>query len=160
MYIPEADLIMTRIQEPKRRSPYSAPPGRTSVMLEIPCQRGDSTWTMADNKLLNLVLDDLLKLGLDLRTHATECFSTFAEHAYPRMEIGYKNSVEPLYGLINRFDNLKTAGRQGLFKYIFMDTAMLMGRQWARQTLGAGADSPAEETGDEPVLLEIQSVIA
>jgi protoporphyrinogen oxidase len=160
VYVPEKDLIMTRIQEPKRRSPFSAPPGRTSVMLEIPCQRGDETWTMPDTKLLDLVLNHLLKLGLDLRPHATECFSTFAEHAYPRMEIGYKNSVEPLHELIDRFDNLKTSGRQGLFKYIFMDTAMLMGRRWARQTLGEDADLPSDETCDEPALLEVQSVIA
>lgn len=160
MYIPEADLIMTRIQEPKRRSPFSAPPGRTSVMLEIPCQRGDTTWTMPDAELLDLALGHLLKLGLDLRPHVTGCFSTFAEHAYPRMEAGYKNIVEPLHKLVNRFDNLKTAGRQGLFKYIFMDIAMLTGRQWARQALGAGVDPAADETGDEPALLEIQSVIA
>lgn len=129
-------------------------------MLEIPCQYGDATWTMPDAKLLDLVLDHLLKLRLDLRPYATECFSTFAEHAYPRMEIGYKNSVEPLHELIDRFDNLKTSGRQGLFKYIFMDTAMLMGRRWARQTFGAEADLPTDETCDETALLEVQSVIA
>ncbi len=160
MYIPEADMIMTRIQEPKRRSPFSAPPGRTSVMLEIPCQRGDATWTMPGSSLLNLALGHLLKLGFDLRPHVTGCFSTFAEYAYPRMEIRYKNSVQPLRELVNRFDNLKTAGRQGLFKYIFMDTAMLAGRQWARQALGADFSAPADETGDEQALLEIQSVVA
>ncbi|VAX19378.1 hypothetical protein MNBD_NITROSPINAE04-643 [hydrothermal vent metagenome] len=160
MYVPEADMIMTRIQEPKRRSPFSAPPGQTSVMLEIPCQAGDATWTMPDGSLLDLALGHLLKLGFNLRPHVTGCFSTFAQSAYPRMEIRYKSSVQPLREMVNRFDNLKTAGRQGLFKYIFMDTAMLTGRRWARQILGADFSASADETDDEQALLETQSVVA
>jgi len=160
MYVPEADLIMTRIQEPKKRSPFSAPPGQTSVMLEIPCQAGDATWKMPDSALLDLALRHLLKLGFNLRPHVTGCFSTFAQSAYPRMETRYKSRVQPLRELVNKFDNLKTTGRQGLFKYIFMDTAMLMGRRWARQILGASFGAPADETDDEQALLEIQSVVA
>ena len=34
---------MTRIREPKRRSPFSAPEGKTSVMLEIPYNENDET---------------------------------------------------------------------------------------------------------------------
>ncbi|MGK7346501.1 MAG: FAD-dependent oxidoreductase [Candidatus Nitrospinota bacterium M3_3B_026] len=144
MYTPEPDVIMTRVQEPKRRSPESAPPGRTSVMLEIPCQAGDKTWSMPDEALLDIALKDLKKLGLDMAWHVTGFFSTYAENAYPRYELGYKERVESLLGAVRRMKNLDTLGRQGFFRYIFMDEAMTMGRRLARRALGE------EEETDEP----------
>ncbi|HHT9122365.1 MAG TPA: FAD-dependent oxidoreductase, partial [Candidatus Wunengus sp. YC63] len=56
MYVSEGKHIMTRIQEPKRRSPFSTPEGKTSVMLEIPCNENDETWSCSKEILLNRCL--------------------------------------------------------------------------------------------------------
>lgn len=135
IYVPESDYIMTRIQEPKQRSPLSAPPGKTSVMLEIPCEKGDPTWTMRDNDLLGMVLNDLEKLGFHIANDVTGFFSTRTAYAYPRYEIGYSEKVYKIFTTIGKYENLTTLGRQGLFRYIFMDTAMLMGKRWARSLI-------------------------
>ncbi len=45
MYVASGRLRISRIQEPRRRSPEMAPPGRTSMMIEIPCDVGDDVWT-------------------------------------------------------------------------------------------------------------------
>lgn len=159
MYVPDPGLIMTRIQEPKRRSPFSAPDGKTSVMLEIPCEKGDALWKMPDSDLLDRALGDLRSLGFDLSRDVTGCFSTYAEHAYPRYDIGYLGRVNSLRHTVDTYGNLTTLGRQGLFRYIFMDTAMIMGRKWARGIVGDAEEERADETGNEQVLLEIQSVV-
>ncbi len=158
IYTPEADVMMTRIQEPKRRSPFSAPPGKTSVMLEIPCQRDDRVWSMPDDELLETALGHLRVLGFDLRGNVAGVFSTYAGHAYPRGEMGLQSSVRYLRGVAERFDNMKTAGRQGLFKYIFMDTAMLMGRQWAKNLVDGKRHERIDEIHNTPDVLETESV--
>ncbi len=160
MYTPEADVIMTRIQEPKRRSHLSAPEGKTSVMLEIPCQYMDKTWTMPDKQLLDIVLAHLKTLGFNLRPYVSEVFSSYAHHAYPILKLGSADHVKSLRKKVAGFANLATAGRQGLFKYIFMDTAMLMGRQWARNILGEPVRRSTIETiHNEAKLLESESMV-
>lgn len=158
MYTPEPDVVMTRVQEPKRRSPESAPAGKTSVMLEIPCQKGDKTWSMPDEALLDAALKDLKKLGLDVAGHVTGFFSTYAENAYPLYELGYKERVESLLGLVRKIGNLDTLGRQGVFRYIFMDEAMTMGRRLARRALGE--EEAADEPGGGEGVIEAGSVAA
>lgn len=158
IYTPEPDMIMTRVQEPKRRSPYSAPPGRTSVMLEIPCEHGDETWNAPDEALLPAALEGLRGLGFDLAERVTGVFSTFARHAYPRQALGYRADVERLRDITRRYANITTAGRQGLFRYIFMDTAMLMGRRWAERTLAGEPSSDLEEIHSGGAVIEAASV--
>ena len=41
---------------------------------------------------------------------------------------------------MDRFANVRTAGRQGLFRYVFMDAAMRMGIQAAEQMLAGRRD--------------------
>ncbi|MBI4665588.1 MAG: FAD-dependent oxidoreductase [Nitrospinae bacterium] len=160
MYTPDADIIMTRIQEPKRRSPESAPEGRTSVMVEIPCNMGDATWRMEDGALLERVLNDLARLGFNLRRNVTGCFSTCASHAYPRYDMGYRKKVDGALSAISTLRNLDTAGRQGLFKYVFMDTAMLMGRKWASDYLGGSRFEIRMDDNGRAGVIETRSVAA
>jgi hypothetical protein len=60
------NFIATRLQEPKRRSPFSAPPGKASVMLEIPCTVGDDVWTMDEAQLFERCKADLKGLGVNI----------------------------------------------------------------------------------------------
>lgn len=159
MYTPEKDIIMTRVQEPKRRSPQSAPGNGTSVMLEIPCEYMDTTWSMAQDKLLDRVLADLSKLGFDLHPHVNGVFSTYAKHAYPRYELGYQHKVANLIQKVQCYRNLTSLGRQGLFRYIFMDTAMLMGRQWARNLMDGKGFADITKLGNANTVLEVESAV-
>ena len=44
---------------------------------------------------------------------------------------------------VDRFANVRTAGRQGLFRYVFMDAAMRMGIRAAEQMLEGRRDGAA-----------------
>ncbi|MCF6148043.1 MAG: FAD-dependent oxidoreductase [Candidatus Kuenenia sp.] len=127
MYVSEGKYIMTRIQEPKRRSPFSAPEGKTSVMLEIPCNEGDETWSCPKEELLERCLKDLKALGLDIRDKVIDSFTTSVTHGYPVYTLDYVEHRQKLFDFLEKYENIITCGRQGTFRYIFMDIAMEMG---------------------------------
>jgi protoporphyrinogen oxidase len=162
MYVAEPRYFMSRIQEPKRRSPHSAPPGKTSVMIEIPCNEGDELWSMSDEELFPRVVRDLASLGFDIGGKSLGYFSTRVKEGYPVYHVGYTAPRERLLEEAMRFQNLFTAGRQGAFRYVFMDTAMEMGIQAARAIARTdlGARRKVASMGAGKGLIEAAAVTA
>jgi len=126
-YIPDGKYIMTRIQEPNKRSPHNAPDGKTSLMLEIPCSYKGEIWNMQDDLLFSRCIDDLFKLGIDIKDRVIDYFYTAERHAYPIYHLDYKHLLNNLLSRVDSIENIHTCGRNGLFRYIFMDRAMEMG---------------------------------
>ena len=150
MYVASGDLTMSRIQEPKRRSPFMAPEGRTSLMLEVPCDVGDRTWKASDAELRTRMLSELDALGLPVRD-VLSSFVVRVTHGYPVYHLGYERDRQALLAEVASFANVRSAGRQGLFRYVFMDAAMQMGMKAAMQMLagergGAGIDAIGRST--------------
>ena len=134
-YVSDYDLLPTRIQEPKRRSPFMSPKGKSSIMLEIPCNKNDEIWNMDEDKLLDIVKKDLKRLHFDIEDKIVDYFSFSTEHAYTLMDIDYNKKRDKTINYLNKFDNLIMAGRQGTFRYIFLDTAMETGLMAAQKIL-------------------------
>lgn len=158
-YLSDGDILATRLQEPRRRSSQMAPPGKTSVMLEIPCDPGSDLWDMDDAALYGRALADLDRLGLDTRRAAGVYVSQRAAQAYPLMRLGYESERARAMTHLNRFGNLIQCGRQGTFRYIFTDTAMETGRM-AAESLLAGRDDRAKiyDHRNERTVIEVESV--
>jgi len=138
-YLSDPGMIATRLQEPRRRSPEMAPPGMTSLMMEIPCDPGDELWSMEDAPLFERIKGDLRRLGIDPARTTGEFFSARAATAYPLMSVGYVSERERALAHLGQFTNLIQCGRQGTFRYVFTDTAMEMG-QMAAAMLITGED--------------------
>lgn len=136
MYVADARYRIARIQEPKHRSPFMAPPGCTSLMLEIPCDVGDGIWTAGDDAILRLGLEELDELGLHVRSDVVGSFSTRVANGYPIYRLGYDAHRQTLLSQVTRYANVTTGGRQGLFRYVFLDAAMEMGQLAAQQIMG------------------------
>ena len=134
-YVSDYDLLPTRIQEPKRRSSSMSPKGKSSIMLEIPCNKNDEIWNMDEDKLLDIVKKDLKRLHFDIEDKIVDYFSFSTEHAYTLMDIDYNKKRDKTINYLNKFDNLIMAGRQGTFRYIFLDTAMETGLMAAQKIL-------------------------
>jgi protoporphyrinogen oxidase len=132
MYVASGRLSASRIQEPKRRSAWMAPSGHTSIMLEVPCDVGDGTWRAGVDDLRQRMQAELSTLGLPV-SDVLGAFVVRVEHGYPVYHVGYDADRHSLLAEVARFPNVRTAGRQGLFRYVFMDAAMKMGMQAARQ---------------------------
>ena len=150
MYVASGDLTMSRIQEPKRRSPFMAPEGRTSIMLEVPCDVGDGTWKAGDAELRTRMLSELDGLGMPVQD-VLSSFVVRVTHGYPVYHLGYERDRQTLLAQVAAFANVRSAGRQGLFRYVFMDAAMQMGMKAAMQMIagergGAGIDAIGRST--------------
>jgi protoporphyrinogen oxidase len=135
-YLSDPEMIATRLQEPRRRSPEMAPPGMTSLMMEVPCDPGDELWGMPDDVLFTRLKLDLQRLGIDAAKTTGEVFSARAANAYPLMTVGYAAERDRSLAHLARFKNLVQCGRQGTFRYIFTDTAMEMGQMAAAMLIG------------------------
>ncbi len=142
MYVASGALRTSRIQEPKRRSPAMAPAGRTSLMLEIPCNAGDETWQAGVDELRERGRRELGALGFAVND-VLDAFTVRVPHGYPVYHRGYDRDRRALLAEVERFANVRTAGRQGLFRYVFMDAAMRMGIQAADQMLAGQRDGKA-----------------
>jgi protoporphyrinogen oxidase len=142
MYVASAALSTSRIQEPKRRSPAMAPAGRTSLMLEVPCSAGDDTWRAGLAELRDRGVRELGALGFVVND-VLDAFCVRVPHGYPVYHLGYDRDRRALLGEVERFANVRTAGRQGLFRYVFMDAAMRMGIRAAEQMLAGQRDGKA-----------------
>ncbi len=159
-YLSDPELVATRLQEPKRRSPFMSPPGRTSLMFEIPCDPGDELWECSDAQLYSRVCRDLELLGVDSAALTGESFSRRAPCAYPLMDLDYARERARSIAWLNQFSNLSLCGRQGTFRYIFSDTAMEMGLGVARSLIEAPERRPdVLELRNEPTVIEVESVV-
>ncbi len=134
-YVSDYNLLPTRIQEPKRRSKLMASKNKSSIMLEIPCNKGDNIWNMKEDILLEMVKKDLNKLNFNIDDKIVDYFCFSTEHAYPLMDIDYNRKRDKTIEYLNNFENLIMAGRQGIFRYIFLDTAMQTGLLAAKKIL-------------------------
>ena len=158
-YLSDPDMLATRLQEPKRRSPFMSPSGKSSLMLEIPCQEKDSIWEMSEVQLLERVKPSLNALGIDTRKITHLFKSTYASNAYPVMDLDYKDERERAIRHLSSFRNLVMCGRQGTFRYIFCDTAMEMGRIAARGIINEGIQQhKIFNHRNEKTVIELQSV--
>ncbi len=160
MYVSEPRYLAARIQEPRHRSPDMTPPGQTSLMLEIPCTVGGEIWRASDETIYQRCLEDLGHLGFpDLRARTLDYFSSYVEEGYPIYHLEYQRDRQALLGYVGDRADLVSCGRQGAFRYIFMDTAMEMGLAAARRVAGGGS-SNITELDSKPQFIEAKALTA
>ena len=87
---------------------------------------------MPDDLLFKRCINDLLKLGIDVKDKVIDYFYTREKHAYPIYQLDYKHHLKKLASFLDSKENILTSGRNGLFRYIFMDRAMEMGFEAAK----------------------------
>ena len=158
-YLSDPQILATRLQEPRRRSPFMAPAGKTSVMLEVPCNPGDATWQAPLAELRGRISQDLASLGVDTDKLGEETFEARSEHAYPLMDLGYQQRRDAAIQGLMPIANLIMSGRQGTFRYIFTDTAMEMGLMAADMVIdGVDRRHAIFNHRNENTVIETQSV--
>ena len=59
-------------------------------------------------------------------------FYTREKHAYPIYQLDYKHHLKELASFLDSKENILISGRNGLFRYIFMDRAMELGFEAAK----------------------------
>jgi protoporphyrinogen oxidase len=135
LYLPERRIPFGRIHEPINWSPLMAPEGKTHLVSEYFCFRGDRIWSSHNDDLAAVTLDHLVKLGF---LSGRECVGSSVVRvpkAYPLLDVGYRKHYHKIMRFLEGFKNLHIAGRGGTFQYLNMDHSMRSGIEAARRTM-------------------------
>jgi len=136
IYLPEKSVPFGRLHEPKNWSPLMAGKGKTVLVAEYFCFRGDGVWKARDEEIIETTITHLEKLGFVDRSTAGGGQVVRVPRAYPLFEIGYSEHVSRIFAYLNRFRNLHAIGRNGMFRYYNMDHAIESGLDAAEDVLG------------------------
>ncbi len=143
IYFPGKDIPFGRLHEPTNWSAAMAPPGRTLLVTEHFCFRGDATWNATDAELIETTVQHLEQLGFIRRPEVRDGMVVRIPAAYPLFEVGYQERSRVLCDYLERFENLQVAGRGGRFRYYNMDQAIASGLAAAEALLGRDTQTRA-----------------
>ncbi|HTX47716.1 MAG TPA: FAD-dependent oxidoreductase [Solirubrobacteraceae bacterium] len=149
LYLPDPTLTIHRLSEFKNFSPACAPADKTMVCAEITCRIGDEHWRASDEELIATATSDLKRIGFIEPHEVLGAFVKRIPHAYPVYDLNYKHNLMPILEFVHSLENVKTGGRQGLFRYNNMDQSIEMGRKMAwtlTSELDAGHEAVATES--------------
>jgi len=111
-------------------------------MLEIPCDVGDRVWNAGVDELRHRMGEELASLGFAV-DDVLGAFVVRVAQGYPVYHLGYERDRQETLRVVSELTNVRTAGRQGLFRYVFMDAAMQMGVVAAQQMMRGERDVAA-----------------
>lgn len=135
IYMPEQTIPFGRVHEPKNWSPAMAPAGKSHLVTEFFCFKGDEVWNQDDAALAELTVGHLTRLGFINKQEVLDSLVVRVPNAYPIFEVGYQKHADVLHDYLGRFSNLHSAGRSGMFRYYNMDVAIRSGIETAEKLI-------------------------
>jgi protoporphyrinogen oxidase len=140
IYISDPGIPITRIYEPKNRSEIMAPPGKTSLCVEIPCNPGDPMWCKDDDELISLARSELMKLEIIQEEDISGGVVHRMHHAYPVLNLETEKTVAMLYEYVGKFQNLRISGRNGKFLYTHLHDMLRFGWEVIDDLISSAGD--------------------
>ncbi len=135
IYIPDPEICVTRITEPKNRSLNMSPAHETGIAVEIPCSDGDAIAELSTEDLVDRVQKELSSDGLLQPSRVLDWQHHVLPNAYPVYDLDYRNNVQQVLEGIEPLENLRLVGRQGLFFYSHLHDQFQMGRDLVERLL-------------------------
>ena len=134
IYTPDKDLCFSRITEFSHLNAEMTPMGKTCITVEVPCFTTDKIWKSEDKDVINIMIKDMIKMGIITKEDNFNASITKEEHAYPIQFNGFLEATkEIVHQKIKPLKNLVTTGRQGLYKYCNMNECMEMALDVVKQ---------------------------
>ena len=134
-YYGAQDLLINRVSVPRFFSPDTTQPGVTGYCNEVTCMVGDARWNHGE-RLVDWVVDDMVRVGLIRdRGNVMDCRVERLAESYPIYRKDYPQELEKARAQLGGFENLRLAGRTGLFWYNNMDHSMENALQLSRRLL-------------------------
>jgi protoporphyrinogen oxidase len=125
IYIQEGYVKVGRIQVFNNWSPYLVrDPNSVWLGLEYFCQEGDELWTMKDEELICMGVEELESMNLVDAGTLLDGVVLRMPKAYPAYFSGYER-FDLIRNYVDRFANLFLIGRNGMHRYNNMDHSML-----------------------------------
>ncbi len=116
-YFQGSEYEFSRAHEPRNRSLAMSPEGKTSLVVEFPCFRGDDVWSCNPEQLTNRLIKQLDKMGLINGSSVFDSDVLRLENAYPVYFKDYIQVSEIVLSFLRTFKNFSTLGRGGSYFY-------------------------------------------
>lgn len=126
-----------RFTEQKNMGGAMIPPGRSMVCFELAGTPGDAIWSMPDESIRRLVMEDIDRIEIFRGKKILDCHVSRLEDAYPMYTLDFDSRLEEVIGILGRSTNLVTLGRQGLFLNSDIHDSMEMGMKAATHLMAA-----------------------
>ena len=124
IYLHDPGTRAGRVQNFGAWSPDMVLPGTTCLGVEYFCFQDDDIWELPEAEAVELAKEELARVGLIDPACVTSGTKVRVPRAYPMYDSGYREAVETLRSYLERFENLKTFGRNGLHRYNNQDHSM------------------------------------
>jgi protoporphyrinogen oxidase len=132
IYVPDPRLAVSRISEPKNRSPAMAPAHETGLVVEVPCSTGDAIDLLDGGQLAERVIGELAGVGLldprQVLAHETRML----RNAYPVYTLDHAEHVAMIGAALAEIENLDLLGRGGLFWYSHLHDQLRRAKDYVR----------------------------
>jgi len=135
LYLPEKEIPLGRLHEPRNWSPRAAPEGKTHLVSEYFCFKDDKIWNSSDEELTSMTVEHLEKLNFINKSQVIDSCVVRQTNAYPLFEVGYQKYYNKILNYFAQFKNLHLIGRGGMFRYHNMDHAMEAGINVAEKVI-------------------------
>lgn len=136
IYVPEERFPFYRVGQYSRFSDKLAPPGKSSLYVELVERRAPSP-----ERALEQVMNGLLELGLLRSPRDVELWRLRRiDHAYVIYDHDYRRALDVIEPFLES-ERILSTGRYGGWNYSSMEDALLMGQRAAR-TAAAWAEKP------------------
>ena len=134
LWFPEKQFPFFRLTEAPISMPWLAPEGKTIITADIGCEKGDEFWTMDDETISELCLENLTQIIPDVRKRYLGCNVLRTPIAYPVYLNEYETERQNFEQSTN-IENLLSVGRNGEFSHIFMEDVYWRTRKKTQQYL-------------------------
>lgn len=151
IYFPDVGTVFNRISEMKNFSTEAAPPGKTSLTVEISCDADDDVWNAPEDELYRRSVQGLVQAGLIRERDVLGHSFARTRNAYPTYDLKFEANLGKIAYHLASWPNLVVCGRQGLFRYVNQDHAIEMGLCAAEEIATQQIGSRVGRVGNEPV---------
>jgi protoporphyrinogen oxidase len=121
---------VSRLSEPKNRSPLMAPADETALVAEVPCASGDPLASLDDAALAARVVAELAGIGLVDPATVVEWRHHILPNAYPVYGLDYSGAVATVRDALGAIENLDLLGRNGLFWYSHLHDQLRLAKDY------------------------------
>ena len=147
-YLLDPEFVFNRVTEQKNLSETTMEPGKTVLSFELTCRMGDDYWSMSDEDLYKLALEDCKRIP-QLARHLDKATDHLVRRAPAVYEIYIRHfdaHAELVLGYVQELENAMTIGRRGLFlqgdMHQSVEMGLEMGKRLAATIEGKGAPLP------------------
>jgi protoporphyrinogen oxidase len=150
IYVPDPAFAVSRISEPKNRSPRMSPPDETLLVAEVPCSDGEPLARLDPEALAERVVGELASIGLVEPAMVRDRRHHLLPNAYPVYALDYFDDVEIVRDGLAAIANLDLLGRNGRFWYSHLHDQLRLAKDYVRALPSFVEPLAAQHAGAHP----------